>query len=106
MHKYTAPEKSGSKQKKAQTKEGHTISSLDDWLLLLLRSDLCLDCKEEIIIHQLKEKGRDTITAMNYCKIKERRRKEALSFSLSLHILQWSFVYYEYAQKVLRETGV
>ena len=32
----------------------------------------------------MKEKGKGTVTVMNYCKIKERRRKEALLFSLSL----------------------
>ena len=105
-HKYTASEKSGSKQKKAQIKEGQTTSSSDDWHLPLLGFDLCLDCKEKITIHQLKKKGKDTVTAMNYCKIEERRRKEALPFSLSLQILKWSFVYYRYAQMVLRETGV
>ena len=64
-HKYTAPEMSGSKQKNAQTEEGHTTSPLGDWLLPFLGSDLRLDCKKEITIHQLKEKGRDTVTAMN-----------------------------------------
>ena len=82
-YKYTEPEKSGSKQKEAQTEEGHTTSSPDDWLLPLLGSDLRLDCKEKIIIHQLKEKGRDTVTVMNHYKIKERRKKEVLPFSLS-----------------------
>ena len=47
MHKYTALEKNGSKQKKAQTEEGHTTSLPDDWLLPLLGSNLCLDCQKK-----------------------------------------------------------
>jgi len=47
---------------------------------------LRLDYKEEITTHQLKEKGKDTATTIiSYYKIKERRRKEALPFSLSLY---------------------
>ena len=69
-YKYTEPKKGESKQKKAQTEEGHTTSLPDNWLLPLLGSDLRLECREKITIHQLKEKGIDTVTAMNYCKIK------------------------------------
>ena len=41
------------------------------------------------------------------CNIKERRRKEALPFSLSLSLqgLQASFAYYGYAQRVLKNHG-
>ena len=35
-----------------------------------------------------------------------RRRKEVLPFSLPLQILWKSFIYYEYAQRVLKEAGI
>ena len=59
----------------------------------------------KIITDQFKKKKNATTTT-SYCNINERRRKEALLFSLSLQSLQWSFVYYRYAQRVPREIEI
>ena len=59
----------------------------------------------KIIIDQFKKKKNATTTT-SYCNINERRRKEALLFSLSLQSLQWSFVYYGYTQRVPKNHGL
>ena len=101
-HKHIVPEKGIKANREAWIRKGHTTSSPDDWHLPFLESYLHLDYKENN--HSSAEKGEGAATTMT--NIKERRRKEVLPFSLSLQILWWSFVYYGYAQKVIRGTEI
>ena len=78
-----------SKRQKARIKKNHTTSSPDDWLLPFLGSDLRLDCKKK-----KKQKQKTLISSKRMittnCNIKERIRKEALPFSLSLSLYRVS----------------
>ena len=86
MHKYTALEKNGSKQKKAQTEEGHTTSLPDDWLLPLLGFDLRLDCKKKKKNnnHSLVERERERHSNSNELLQNKREKKERGLAFLSL----------------------
>ena len=85
MHKYIALEKNGSKQKKAQTEEGHTTSSSDDWLLHLLGFDLRLDCqKKKNNNHSLVERERERHSNNNELLQNKREKKERALAFLSL----------------------
>ena len=73
-------------------KRGHTTSSPKECLLAPLGSDLRLNCKKRMAIHQLKkekekEKKKETQSNNKPRQTddqKKKKRKEALPFSLSL----------------------